>query len=158
MTPPKRWDVLNSSSEANTASRTVSTGLAGFLVSFIGCVIGTYTAPPTDEKTLIHFYVTVRPWGYWHPVAKKAQQIYPELERNSSFKRDMFNVFIGIVWQSCLTVLPMYLAVRNHLGLAVTVLLIIITSLILRYTWYKPLCAEEESYEKYMKKLGFDEK
>lgn len=129
-----------------------------FLVSFIGCVIGTYTAPPTDEKTLIHFYVTVRPWGYWHPVAKKAQQIYPELERNSSFKRDMFNVFIGIVWQSCLTVLPMYLAVRNHLGLAVTVLLIIITSLILRYTWYKLLCAEEESYEKYMKKLGFDEK
>ena len=31
-----------------------------FGVSLIGCIIGTYSAPATDEETLINFYVNVR--------------------------------------------------------------------------------------------------
>ncbi|MDR3142003.1 MAG: Na+:solute symporter, partial [Tannerellaceae bacterium] len=69
------------------------------LVSFIGCIIGTLTTKPADEETLINFYIRVRPWGFWKPIADKAIARYPEVKRNTSFKRDMFNVAVGIVWQ-----------------------------------------------------------
>lgn len=37
-----------------------------FGVSLIGCIIGTYSAPATDEETLINFYVNVRPLSLIH--------------------------------------------------------------------------------------------
>lgn len=78
--------------------------------------MGTYSAPPTDEETLVNFYIRVRPWGWWRPVAAKAVARYPQVTRNRHFKRDMFNVAIGIVWQCCLTIVPMYLVVRGTGG------------------------------------------
>lgn len=124
-----------------------------FLVSLGGCIAGTYSAPPTDEAVLIRFYVTVRPWGWWKPVAEKAEARYPGLRRNRAFKRDVFNVTVGIVWQSCLTILPMYLAVRDWLGLGLSAILLIGTTLALYFTWYRPLCREEVTYEAEMKQF-----
>ena len=118
--------------------------------------VGTYSAPPTDEDTLINFYIRVRPWGWWKPIVDKAIARYPQVTRNKNFKRDAFNVTIGIVWQCCLTIVPMYLVVRGNLGFIVSVLILIATTVILKYTWYKPLCREEEEYNKLMKEIGFD--
>lgn len=42
-----------------------------FGVSLIGCIAGTYSAPPTDDETLINFYTRVRPWGWWKPIEEK---------------------------------------------------------------------------------------
>ena len=126
-----------------------------FGISLIGCIVGTYSAPPTDEDTLINFYIRVRPWG-WKPIVDKAIARYPQVTRNKNFKRDAFNVTIGIVWQCCLTIVPMYLVVRGNLGFIVSVLILIATTVILKYTWYKPLCREEEEYNKLMKEIGFD--
>jgi Na+/proline symporter len=43
-----------------------------FALSLAGCIVGTYASPPTDEKTLIEFYRSVRPWGFWgHCVAPR---------------------------------------------------------------------------------------
>lgn len=127
-----------------------------FGISLIGCIVGTYSAPPTDEDTLINFYIRVRPWGWWKPIVDKAIARYPQVTRNKNFKRDAFNVTIGIVWQCCLTIVPMYLVVRGNLGFIVSVLILIATTVILKYTWYKPLCREEEEYNKLMKEIGFD--
>lgn len=88
-----------------------------FGVSLIGCIAGTYSAPPTDEETLINFYTRVRPWGWWKPVEEKALARYPHIQPNKNFKRDAFNVAIGIIWQCALTIIPMYLVVREQLGL-----------------------------------------
>ena len=38
------------------------------LLVIAGCIIGTYTAPPTDAEVLKKFYKQVRPWGFWKPV------------------------------------------------------------------------------------------
>lgn len=32
-----------------------------FGISLIGCIAGTYSASPTDEETLISFYIRARP-------------------------------------------------------------------------------------------------
>ena len=65
-----------------------------FGVSLIGCIAGTYSAPPTDEETLISFYTRVRPWGWWKPIEEKALARYPHIQPNKNVKRDAFNVVI----------------------------------------------------------------
>src|SRR5690606_27931980 len=79
-----------------------------FAVSVAGCFIGTYTAPSTDTAVLKKFYATVRPWGFWKPVHAMVVQDDPTFKANKNFKRDMFNVALGIIAQCCLTLLPMY--------------------------------------------------
>lgn len=116
-------------------------------ISLLGCIIGTYSAPPADENVLIDFYVKVRPWGWWKPIEEKAVRLYPYIRRNKNFKRDMFNVTIGIIWQSCLTVIPMFLVTRNYMGLGISFGLLVLTSVILYFCWYRPLCEEEEAYK-----------
>lgn len=116
-----------------------------FGISLVGCIVGTYSAPPTDEETLVNFYIRVRPWGWWKPVAAKAVARYPQVTRNRHFKRDMFNVAIGIVWQCCLTIVPMYPGGARYGGLIASVLLLVVTTVVLKYTWYRPLCRKRRN-------------
>ena len=125
-----------------------------FGISLIGCVAGTYSAPPTDENVLVDFYIKVRPWGWWKPIADKAVEKYPFIEKNKNSKRDMFNVTIGIIWQSCLTVIPMFLVVRNYWGLGISLILLAVSSLILYKSWYKPLCEEEKRHKEEMAEIN----
>lgn len=129
-----------------------------FLVSLVGCIIGTYSAPPTDDETLMNFYIRVRPWGFWKPIADKVIERHPQLERNGHFKRDMVNVMVGILWQCSLTIIPMYLVTRGYLGLAISIVLLTLTSAFLYYNWYKPMCWEEKQYDAQMKELGLGDK
>ncbi|MFM2360211.1 MAG: hypothetical protein RLY16_2204, partial [Bacteroidota bacterium] len=72
-----------------------------FLISIIGCLIGTFTAPPVDKAVLMKFYATVKPWGFWKPVQQWVQAENPDFIPNKDFKRDMFNVALGIIAQLC---------------------------------------------------------
>ena len=47
----------------------------------------------------------------------------------------------------------MYLVVREQLGLWSSIALLLVTTLILRKTWYKPLCKEEARYNEEMKQV-----
>lgn len=110
-----------------------------FLISVAGCLIGTYTAPPTDEGTLLSFYKTVKPWGYWKPVYEKALAEDPGFIPNKRFKLDMFNVVLGIIAQCCLTLLPMYIVLGMNLPLLVNTVLLAIIVVVLKYTWWNKL-------------------
>src|SRR5215203_1414403 len=61
-----------------------------FLISMAGCLIGTYTSPPTDKEVLKSFYGTVRPWGFWKPIHHEVIRENPAFEPNRRFKLDMF--------------------------------------------------------------------
>jgi SSS family solute:Na+ symporter len=110
-----------------------------FLLSIAGCLIGTYTAPPTDMETLKSFYRTVRPWGFWKPIQELVEKEHPSFEPNRRFKLDMFNVVLGIIGQLCMTVLPMYIVLSMHLPLIITILLLLLIILILKKTWWNKL-------------------
>ncbi|WP_044210533.1 sodium:solute symporter family protein [Flammeovirga sp. OC4] len=110
-----------------------------FAVSLIGSVAGTLLTKPTEEKTLINFYKSVRPWGYWGPIKEKVIAKEPNFKPNKDFKKDMFNVVIGIVWQSMLTLLPLYIVIKEEMGIASTAAILIITTLILKKNWYDKL-------------------
>jgi solute:Na+ symporter, SSS family len=110
-----------------------------FLISIIGCLIGTYTAPPTEEPILMKFYKTVRPWGFWKPIHEKVVAEDPSFIPNKRFKLDMFNVVLGIIAQLCLTILPMYIILWMKLPLLVTVVILALIILILKKTWWNKL-------------------
>ncbi len=110
-----------------------------FVLSIIGCLIGTFTAPPTETATLKNFYSTVRPWGFWKPVHEQVVAENPSFIPNKRFGLDMFNVALGIIAQCCLTILPMYVVLWLKLPLLVTVLILVVIIIILKRTWWNKL-------------------
>lgn len=110
-----------------------------FLVSIIGCLVGTYTAPPTDNAVLKKFYTTVKPWGFWKPVHEQVMAEDPSFQPNKRFKLDMFNVVLGIIAQCCLTILPMYIVLWLKLPLLITVLVLAVIAMVLKKTWWDKL-------------------
>jgi solute:Na+ symporter, SSS family len=110
-----------------------------FLLSLVGCVVGTYAAPPTEKAVLKSFYRNVRPWGFWGPVHKEVIAEDPAFEPNRGFKLDMFNVVLGIIGQCCLTILPMYVVLWMKLPLLLTIGILLVIILILKRTWWNKL-------------------
>lgn len=111
------------------------------LISVIACLIGTYTAPPVEEDVLKKFYKTVRPWGFWKPIHELVVAEDPNFQKNSDFKRDMFNVFIGIIWQTALVIFPIYLVLMEAVPLIISIAVAAVTTLILKKTWFDRLPA-----------------
>ena len=109
------------------------------LISVTGCIIGTYSAPPVNVEVLKKFYKNVRPWGFWKPIHDKVIQEDPLFEGNRNFKRDMFNVLIGIIWQTSLVIFPIYIILLEGMPIAISIAITIITTLILKKTWWDKL-------------------
>ena len=108
-------------------------------ISFIGCFVGTLLTKPEDDEVLKDFYRRVRPWGFWGPVLKKVLAEDPTFERNKDFGKDVFNIVIGMIWQTALVPLPIYIVIWNLKAAAVTLAVVIVTSIILKFTWYDNL-------------------
>jgi len=109
-----------------------------FLISLIGCLLGTLLTKQEDDEVLKEFYRRVRPWGFWGPILKKVLADDPTFQRNPDFLRDMFNVAVGICWQIALVALPIYIVIR-HSGAWITLAVVLVTSAILKFTWYDHL-------------------
>lgn len=110
-----------------------------FVISLVGSIVGTYTAPATDMEVLKSFYKTVKPWGFWRPVHALVAAADPSFVPNRRFKLDMFNVVLGIIAQCCLTLLPMYIVLWLKLPLLFTVGILLVIILILKRTWWDRL-------------------
>ncbi len=109
------------------------------LISIIGCIAGTYMAPPVDEEVLKKFYKNVRPWGFWKPIHDKVVAEDPEFKRNKNFKRDMFNVAIGTIWQTALVIFPIYLVLMQTVPMLVALGIALVCTYILKRTWFDRL-------------------
>lgn len=119
------------------------------LVSMAGCIIGSLSTPPDDEEVLKNFYLKVRPWGFWKPVHDKLLSEYPDLHANNDFRRDMFNVAVGIAWQTALTAAGVFLVIQEFKSLLICVAVIVTASVILKYNWLDKL----EDYPAHISKV-----
>ena len=108
-------------------------------ISLAGCIVGSYLTKPEPDEVLMKFYMNVKPWGFWKPVYEKVRKQHPDVVPNRFFKRDLFNVIIGIAWQSSLVALPIYLVIRETSYLIGVIAVTLITSLILKFTWWDKL-------------------
>jgi solute:Na+ symporter, SSS family len=109
------------------------------VVSTVAAVATSLATAPDDEEVLKKFYRQVRPWGFWGPIDRKVAAENPDFRRNTNFARDMVNVVVGIIWQMGLIVVPIYLVVRQYSALAVSVALVVATSVFLKFNWYDKL-------------------
>jgi solute:Na+ symporter, SSS family len=110
-----------------------------FFISLIGCIIGSLVTKPEPDAVLMRFYMQIRPWGFWTPILHKVQKYYPEFTPNPFFKRDMFNVLTGVIWQTSLVLLPISLVTQQFHIFYVVVILVVITSIALKFTWWDKL-------------------
>jgi len=109
------------------------------LTSAIGAIAGTYLKPATNQEVLDKFYKTIKPWGFWKPVKDRVMAADSSFIENKNFKMDMMNVAVGIVWQSALVAAPVFLILRQWWPVALTVIIILFTSAILKFTWWNKL-------------------
>jgi len=109
------------------------------LAGFIGSLAGTLLTPAEDDQVLIDFYRNVRPWGHWGPIHKKTLAQYPDFQANTSFSRDAFNIGVGMIWQISLVVLPIYLVIREFIPMLAAIVVMLITTAILKKNWYDKL-------------------
>ena len=110
-----------------------------FGISVVGCLLGTLLSKPEDDAILKNFYKTVNPWGCWGPIREKVLQDDPGFQPNRNFKRDTSNVIVGIVWQLCLTALPIYLVLRHWSGGGAIAATLLVTTIIIKFNWYDKL-------------------
>ncbi len=117
--------------------------LAGFPIilgiSLVGCVVGSLASNPEDESILKNFYKTVRPWGFWGPIQAAVIKEDPGFRRNTNFFRDMFNCGVAMVWQIPLWAIPIYVVFRSWKALWIAILVLVVTSLILKFNWLDKL-------------------
>jgi Na+/proline symporter len=109
------------------------------VVSLAGCFIGTFATKPDDMEVLKKFYKQVRPWGFWKPVHELVIAEDPNFKANKNFKRDMFNVVIGTIWQTSLVALPICLVIQKKMYIVYDLVVLAVTSLIMKKNWYDKL-------------------
>ena len=110
-----------------------------FPFSAAASVAACLLTPPEKDEILESFCRTVRPWGFWKPVYRKLLDKYPNLKANTDFKRDAFNVAIGIVWQLTLNIIPICLIIGQYRTMWISIVVLAVTSVIMKFTWYDKL-------------------
>ena len=63
----------------------------------------------------------------------------PEFQPNRDFGLDVFNVIVGVIWQTSFVALPIYVVIRQWHEVMICLAIIAVTSAILKRTWYDRL-------------------
>ncbi len=117
------------------------------LISLAGSIIGTYAAKPTNQETLMSFYKTVRPWGFWKPVYEKVIVGDASFKKNKNFKLDMFNVVVGIILQTALVTLSVYTVLMQVNAIIISALIVVSLGIIMKKTWWDKLEDVSKEYQ-----------
>jgi Na+/proline symporter len=109
------------------------------LISLLGCIVGTLVTPLENKAQVIQFYKQTQPWGWWRPIREQLVKQEPDFKSSANFRRDGFNVLIGIVWQMAQVIFPMYLMIKQHSQAAIWAIVFFITTALLKRYWWDHL-------------------
>ena len=110
-----------------------------FVISGLASILGSLLSAPEPDDVLVRFYRQVRPWGLWRPVLRLVQATEPAFAPNRGAGRDAFNVAVGIAAQMTLVTLPLYMVLREWKGFWVSLIVLAVTSAVLKKTWFDRL-------------------
>ena len=108
-------------------------------ISTITAVAVSLLTKPDDTEVLKKIYKQVRPWGCWGPIRQMVMAEDPSFKPNTNFKRDMVNVAVGIVWQTTLVLIPIYLVIKSFREMWISIAVLVVTSIFLKFNWYNKL-------------------
>jgi Na+/proline symporter len=109
------------------------------ITSGIICVVTSLYTQEDDREVLKRFYRTVNPWGFWGPVKADVLKDDPNFTPNPHFKRDMQNIVVGVITQTCLVALPIFIVIKEWQSMATTMAILLISALVLKKNWYDKL-------------------
>ncbi len=109
------------------------------VVATAASIGGSLMTVPDDETTLKGFYSSVRPWGFWGPIHDKVMAENPNFKANKNFKNDMINVVVGVIWQTSLVTLPLYMVLKDLTTSLISLVVLVATSWFLKMNWYDKL-------------------
>jgi Na+/proline symporter len=110
-----------------------------FGLSFAASIAGSLLTAPEPDEVLARFYRQVRPGGLWGPIRRAVLAADPSFPPNHDAGRDALNVVVAIAWQMTLVTIPLYMVLRDMKGLGISALILLVTSGILKKTWYDRL-------------------
>jgi solute:Na+ symporter, SSS family len=125
-----------------------------FVVSLIGCILGSLLTQPEPTPILMRFYMQIRPWGFWKPIHLNVIKYYPEFQSNKNLTKDLFNIVIGIIWQTSLVLIPIALVTQQHHIFTIALSIMLGMSIILKFTWWNKL----DTLSEVTLPLDFDER
>lgn len=111
------------------------------LSSLLGVIIGTYSAPPTDETVLFEFYRRTRPFGFWGPIRQKISRETMD-KINKENRRDILSTFFAVPWQVVLFLTGMAVIFKRWDEFFWLVIILAALSLGLYYNWFRHLSSE----------------
>ncbi len=114
-------------------------------ISAIASVLVSLATPAESPEILESFYRTVRPWGFWGPVRRSIAEKDPRFCTQSSLGRDAMNCVLGVVWQTTFVTTPIYFMLREYQPMAISIVLMVGLSVLLKFTWYDQLESQETS-------------
>jgi hypothetical protein len=110
-----------------------------FFGSTLIAIITSLLTKPTDEKVLIDFYRSVKPWGFWGPIKEKVIAQDQNFEKPDSILLTITSLAVGIVWQVSIASIPVYAVLQMWRAFAIAITVFVVCSLILKVTWYDRL-------------------
>jgi len=109
-------------------------------ISLAATFIGTWLTRPTDEKVLVSFYQTVKPFGLWGPIRACCQTL--DNRSNDPGERPRL-VLINLILSSIVILGcylgPMYLIGHWYIKAACLLAMAAVGGVLLYFTWYRNL-------------------
>ncbi len=112
--------------------------------SLLASIIGSLLSRPVNQETLVSFYQTVRPFGWWRPVKTQAELLPIEnLAKSESPFRALLNTLLGMIAITGFYLFPMYLTGHWHFASCLCLVCAVLCAAVLAVTWYRYLPAQE---------------
>ncbi len=115
-------------------------------VSFVAMIAATYATRPTSASVLSEFYETTRPFGFWNPVRKAISSHVME-KVNRENRRDIVSIFMAVPWQVVMFLTFMMIVMQRWDWFGRLLIVFIILSLGLYFTWFRHLSTEVKMKE-----------
>lgn len=112
--------------------------------SFVITLICGFAFPPTDIEVLVKFYSKVRPFGVWKPVRMEAEKRGLVPVNDPMPKIDILNGGLTAVFQVSLALIPFHLFLQRWNEMVLWLIVAVLLSVILYFTWYKNLPSPTE--------------
>jgi Na+/proline symporter len=109
--------------------------------SLVGCILGTYFTPATEEAVLSNFYKTTRPFGFWGSVRNEIPKD-TMTQINAENNRDLIAIFFAVPWQVVLFLTGMMIVMKQWSNAINLFGLFILLSVGLYWFWFRHLSKE----------------
>ncbi len=107
-------------------------------VSLFVSITASLASKPTDPDILVSFYKSVRPFGMWKPIARKAGLSADQMSsKQESVLLAILNVVLAMLAITGLYLFPMYLVGHWYIYSMIWLVLAVVAISALKYTWYR---------------------